>query len=117
MNYTKKELIEKISRKMNHAEIFYEAAETALTKTELRKLNLIEAASEIATAFLYLTDLHKDKYTEEWRASYDLEEELKQLPVSEYDSYKCDEVRKALAVLNCIVKYNENYFKDEEGYL
>lgn len=117
MNYTKKELIENVARNVKKAEIFYEAATAAVTGTELSKLNLIQAANKISCALMYLNTLHKNEYEEEFFNAYEIEKNLKEMPAKDIDYYNRKEVREALTVLNCIVKYNANYFKDEEGYL
>ena len=111
--YTKKQLVEMVAGNINEAEIFYEAANNARTRTELCKLNLIETANKVTCAVMWLDKLH-NKYTEEFNNAYDFEKELKAMPEVTHE-----EVRKArnmIAAVNCIIKYNENYFK-EEGYL
>ena len=69
----------------------------------------------IACAIMYLNRLHKEEYREEFAAAYDLEQKLRNSEKTTFDNGI--EVRKAMTVMNSIIKYNKNHFKNEEGYL
>lgn len=114
--YTKKQLIENVARNTNNAEIFYKAANNARTGTELCKLNLIEAAQKVEYAVMWLNKLQKDKYKDEWNNADKIVTELKTIPAQDITYEEIGKVREMITAVNCIIKYNENYFK-EEGYL
>lgn len=115
--YTKNELIENVARNTNNAEIFYKAANATSTGNELCKLNLVEAAQKVEYAVMWLNKLQKDKYKDEWKNADKIVTELKAIPAQDITYEEMRKVRKMIVAVNCIIKYNENYFKEEEGYL
>ena len=115
--YTKNELIENVARNTNNAEIFYKAANAATTGNELCKLNLTEAAQKVEYAVMWLNKLHENKYRDEWNNADKIVTELKAIPAQDITYEEIRKEREMITAVNCIIKYNENYFKEEEGYL